>query len=138
MVVGKQVKDCWGKNEGVERMKKGENGFSPSYFFPKSSVIIFFPQQPFFPLMDHEMPRQYTIINKSVPYINRKNHSPFFLFPFSFLCILLLNASFLFFFPGTIPPRSSHSYFTKYIPLNIYFCLYIFGLKYEFYLSLLQ
>ena len=73
-----------------------------------------------------------------MPYINRKNHSPFFLFPFSFLCILLLNASFLFFFPGTIPPRSSHSYFTKYIPLNIYFCLYIFGLKYEFYLSLLQ
>ena len=32
-------------------MKKGENGFPPSYFFPKSSVFIYFPQQPFYPLM---------------------------------------------------------------------------------------
>jgi len=43
MVVGKQVKDCWGKRR---------KWFSPSYFFPKSSVFIFFPQQPVFPLMD--------------------------------------------------------------------------------------
>ena len=27
MVAGKQVKDCWGKNEGVGKMKKGEYGF---------------------------------------------------------------------------------------------------------------
>jgi len=52
MVVGKQVKDCWGKKGGGEN-EKGENGFPPSYFFPKSSVFIFFPQQPVFPLMDH-------------------------------------------------------------------------------------
>ena len=89
MVVGKQVKDCWGKNEGLGKMKKGENGFPPSYFFPKSSVFIFFPQQPFFPLMDHEMSRYYTIINKSVPYIYKKNTFPFFLlFHFVTHCLI--------------------------------------------------
>ena len=36
MVVGKQVKDCWGKKGGGEN-EKGENDFPPSYFFPKSS-----------------------------------------------------------------------------------------------------
>ena len=30
MIVGKQVKDCWGKNEGVGKMKKGETGFPHS------------------------------------------------------------------------------------------------------------
>ena len=52
MVVGKQVKDSWGKKGGGEN-EKGENGFPLSYFLPKSSVFIFFPQQPVFPLMDH-------------------------------------------------------------------------------------
>ena len=51
MLVGKRVKDWWGKKGGGEN-EKGENGFPPSYFFPKSSVFIFFPQQPVFPLMD--------------------------------------------------------------------------------------
>ena len=36
MVEGKQVKDCWGKNEGVGKMKKMENGFTHSYF----SILI--------------------------------------------------------------------------------------------------
>ena len=49
VVVGKQVKDCWGKNEGLGKMNKREDGFPPSYFFPKSSVFIFFPSSTFSP-----------------------------------------------------------------------------------------
>ena len=34
MVEGKQVKDCWGKNEGVGKMKKEkEKTISPFLFF---------------------------------------------------------------------------------------------------------
>ena len=54
MVAGKQEKGLLGKKmKGWGKWKKGENGFPPSNFFPKSSVFIFFPQQPVFPLMDH-------------------------------------------------------------------------------------
>ena len=71
------------------KMKKGE-WFSPFLFFPQILSFYIFPQQPVFPLMDHEMSRQYTIINKSVTYINKNNHSPpfpFLLLPFPF-CLL--------------------------------------------------
>ena len=40
MVLGKQVKDYWGKNEGLGKMKKGENDF-PSYFSPNPQIYIF-------------------------------------------------------------------------------------------------
>jgi len=50
MVVGKQVKDCWGKKGGGEN-EKGENGF-PFLFFPQILSFYIFPQQPVFPLMD--------------------------------------------------------------------------------------
>ena len=49
---GEAGKGLLGKKGGGEN-EKGENGFPPSYFFPKSSVFIFFPQQPVFPLMDY-------------------------------------------------------------------------------------
>ena len=92
MVAGKQLKDCWGKKWGIGENEKGRKWFSHFLFIPRILSFYIFPQQPFFPLMDYEMLRWYTIINKSVPYINRKNHSlpfpfllfPFLLFPFSF------------------------------------------------------
>ena len=49
MVVGKQVKDCWGENEGMGKMKKGE-WFSPFLFYPQILSFYIFPQQ-VFPLM---------------------------------------------------------------------------------------
>ena len=57
------------------------------------------------------------MINRSVPYINKKITLPLFLFffflsPFSFFFILFLTASFFIFFPGTIPLP----------PLAIVFC----------------
>ena len=116
MVVGKKVKDCLGKNEGWGKWKKMRKRFPPFLYFPNSSVFIFFP------LMDHEILRWYTIINKSVLYINKKNHSPLFLFffslsPFPFFFILLLTASF-FFLPGTIPSPPSHSILRNIYPWN--------------------
>ena len=44
-----------GKKEGGGGMKKGENGFPFLFFPPILSFYIFFSQQPFFPLMDHEI-----------------------------------------------------------------------------------
>ena len=44
MVVEKQLKDCWGKNEGLGKMKKGRKWFSRSLFFPQ--ILSFFPQKP--------------------------------------------------------------------------------------------
>ena len=47
MVVGKRT--VGETNKGVGKRKKGENGFLPSYFFPKSSVFTFFPSSQFSP-----------------------------------------------------------------------------------------
>ena len=103
-------------------MKKGE-WFPPSYFFPKFSVFIFFPQQPVFPLRDHKMSHLYTMINRSVHNINKKSRPPFsfssFSFPlFPFPLFLLFHfvphcLIFHFFSPGTISPPP---------PLAIVFC----------------
>ena len=74
--------------------------------------------------MDHEMLRWYTIINKSVPYINKKNHSPFSFSSFSFPLFPFPSFSFCYslphfsFFPWHhFPPSPSHS-----ILQNIYPC----------------
>ena len=52
MVVGKQVKDCWGKKGGGEN-EKGENGFPLLIFHPNPQFLYFFPNSQFSPLMDH-------------------------------------------------------------------------------------
>ena len=51
---GEAGKGLLGKKRGWGKWKR-RKWFSPSYFFPKSSVFIFFPQQPVFPLTDYEM-----------------------------------------------------------------------------------
>ena len=48
MVVGKQVKDCWGKKGDGENEKEG-NGFPPSYFSPNPQFLYFFPNSKFSP-----------------------------------------------------------------------------------------
>ena len=46
MVVGKQVKDCWGKNEGLGKMRM----VSPFLFFPKILSFYIFSPAASFPL----------------------------------------------------------------------------------------
>ena len=85
-------------------MKKEKMVFPLLIFSPNPQFLYFFPHQPFPPLMDHEMSRQYTIINRSVPYINKKitplflflcSSFSFPLFPFPFFLLFHFLWSFL-------------------------------------------
>ena len=49
MVVGKQLKDCWGKNEGVGKMKEVE-WVSPFLLFPQILSFYIFSPAASFPL----------------------------------------------------------------------------------------
>ena len=67
-------------------------------------ILIFPPNPQVFSLMKHEMSRKYTIIDKSLTYINKKNHYltfPFLLFPSFLICYSLPIFNF---FPSNIPP----------------------------------
>ena len=107
MVVGKQVMDFWGKNEGVGKMRKS---FSPFLFFPKSSVFIFFHQQPVFPLMDHESHVNIQLSTKVCHILTKKSLSfsfssfsfPFFKFEGLNVTLFLQNNSILFFEPSIL------------------------------------
>ena len=48
MVVGKQVKDCWGK-KGVGKMKKEKMVFPLLIFSPNPQFLYFFPNSQFSP-----------------------------------------------------------------------------------------
>ena len=69
---------------------KWENRFPPSYFslFPKSSVFIFFHQQPVFPLMDHESHVNIQLSTKVCHILTKKSLSfSFSSFSFPFLSL---------------------------------------------------
>ena len=86
---------CRGKMRGGENEKKGRKWFSPSYFFPKSSVFIFFPSSQFSPwIMKCNVNIQ--LSTKVCHILTNKITLPLFLFffflsPFSFPLFLLFN-----------------------------------------------
>ena len=91
---------------------KWENRFPPSYFslFPKSSVFIFFHQQPVFPLMDHESHVNIQLSTKVCHILTKKSLSfsfssfsfPFFKFEGLNVTLFLQNNSILFFEPSIL------------------------------------